>query len=246
VLYLLASDNVDRERDINGQLVKSFELANEWFAEQTGGQTFRLDTYQGELDVTFIRLEQTESEINNATVDFYTWGLDDRLQYLVDFPDETGFLRSVNPRPGKIYIVVAEFERFGNYAGLATGSGYVVAHPRADWVTRPAYKDVAYQFEFLLLHEIIHEIGFVPECAKNSHEDTYHVTDDNQDLMWAPDDPYAEFYYDSDNQVLDYGNDDYFNHDIFNCPDLADSAFLDPTSDKAYLPDWLDHVRFSY
>jgi hypothetical protein len=36
--------------------------------------------------------------------------------------------------------------------------------------------------------------------------------------------------------VLDRGHDDYFDHEIAGCPDLADSAFLDPLPSNPVLP----------
>ncbi len=243
VLYLLASDNVDRERDINGQLAKSFKLANEWLEEQTGGQKFLFDTYQGELDITFIRLPHTESELNTAALDKY-----DHMDWFPSYisEDYPELQELVDPKPGKLYIAIAEFETPHPWWGVSTGTGFMFALPRLVRNQGPASKDHAYGFEFVILHEVIHEIGFVAECAANHHEKSpMHTTDDNQDLMWAPDDPYAEFYYDVDHYVLDYGNDDYFDHGIPDCPDLADSPFLTPTSEEPYLPDWLHHLRIT-
>ncbi len=242
VSYLLASDHRDRERDINGQIAKSFELANDWFAEQSGGQTFVLDTYQGQLDVTFHQLQQTNSEIYNGAIEKYGTA-DDIPVYLLD---DTELLDLVGYQSGKLNIIVTEFESNVPW-GFSMGSGHMFLFPRVDKIQTPAMKDVAYGFEFTVLHEMVHEVGFVPECATN-HLDIaggeMHVSDDNQDLMWAPDDPYAEFYYDVDHTVLDYGNDDYYSHGIPGCPDLADSPFLTPTSDNPYLPENLLHLSF--
>jgi hypothetical protein len=39
--------------------------------------------------------------------------------------------------------------------------------------------------------------------------------------------------------LLDPGNDDYFKHNIPNCPDLAKSVFLDPMPENPEVPgDW--------
>lgn len=242
VIYLLGSDNIDRERDINGQITKSFKLANEWMfenTEQTGGQEFRMDTYQGELDITFHRLQATESEINIGAIDKYGT-VDSRAVYLT-FDSELFDL--IAPELGKLYIVLAEFEHGLVFSGQSTGAGFMYLYPRADRTQRPAMRDQASGFERTILHELIHEIGFVQECALTFQEGA-HTSDDNQDLMWSPADPFAVFYYDVDNMVLDYGNDDYYNHNIPDCPDLADSVFLVPTSDDPYLPERLEFLAF--
>ncbi len=216
---------------------------NGW-RSKPGGQSIRFDTYQGELDVTFIQLdEKTESEINKLTIN--EWGHLDYRSWII--PGMSEFQDAVAPQPGKIYIAFTEFEQHQTYWGASTGTGYMFLYPRAWLEIRPAMHDYPYAFEFLVLHELVHEFGFVAECAKNYNGNNGgHTGDDNQDLMWAPpgDSYYVESYTDYGNMTLDYGNDDYFNHNIRECPDLADSVFLTPTSENGFLPEWLDHLAF--
>jgi hypothetical protein len=89
-------------------------------------------------------------------------------------------------------------------------------------------------------HEIVHLLGFAASCGNNptSAENFSHTGDFSNDLMWAPD-ASSTAYWDTDHMALDPGNDDYFQHDISNCPDLADSAFLDPLpADPETPPGW--------
>jgi Tol biopolymer transport system component len=63
VMYVIPSDGEDRELDLDGTLVHTVDSFQRWLAEQTGGRSLRLDTFAGELDVTFFRLSQTDEEI---------------------------------------------------------------------------------------------------------------------------------------------------------------------------------------
>lgn len=74
--------------------------------------------------------------------------------------------------------------------------------------------------EFAMLHEILHTLGVVPECAPHETR-AGHASDDPRDLMWSGDAPWQP-------SILDVGRDDCFRHGRAGCPDLADSAFLDP------------------
>jgi hypothetical protein len=69
-----------------------------------------------------------------------------------------------------------------------------------------------------VLHEIIHTLGFVAECAPH-HTRAGHVSDYSTDLMYAGSEPWKP-------ESLDIGHDDYYGHSRAGCPDLADSAYL--------------------
>ena len=71
--------------------------------------------------------------------------------------------------------------------------------------------------EGTILHEILHTLGAPPKCAKNlDTDDLFHVTDNENDILYKI----------SGDKYLDYGNDDYYKHEIKNCPDLAKSKYL--------------------
>jgi hypothetical protein len=89
--------------------------------------------------------------------------------------------------------------------------------------------DMGY-FEFAMLHEIMHTLGLVPTCGTNHHL-RGHTSDFNNDLMWSGNQPWDIF-----NMQLDINNDDYYQHNIPNCPDLAKSVFMNPLPANPELP----------
>ena len=222
VMYVLPSDRPDRSLDLNGTLAGSVESFQGWLADKTGGQALRLDTYQGALDVTFLRLDQTDAEIA-AEGAFVRDLLEDELL-------AAGF-----SAPGKLYAVYYDGTSTfacgggawpptldGNVAamylnGLPTGPVPCASNPFATASQPPTY------LEFAMLHEVMHTLGFVPTCAPNHHRDG-HVSDEPNDLMWAGDGPWVPGGWGA--VVLDENNDDYFDAGIGSCLDLSESAFL--------------------
>jgi len=71
--------------------------------------------------------------------------------------------------------------------------------------------------EQTVLHELLHLIGFPNSCSKNKDtDDIFHVNDSRDDILF-------KF---SGSKYLDYNNDDYYDHNISECPDLKDSIYL--------------------
>ena len=95
----------------------------------------------------------------------------------------------------------------------------------------------------LFLHEIAHSMGAVFKCSPNVENG--HIKGENNDLMNS-----------NSNNVLDKKNDDYYDHEISDCPDLIDSVYFTPTSNTPYDPfewaclkrdDWkLTNKKFKY
>lgn len=66
VAYVLPSDGQDERLDTDGAIAGSVASLQAWLAQQTGGARLRFDTFQGRLDITFIRLSRTDAEIRSA------------------------------------------------------------------------------------------------------------------------------------------------------------------------------------
>jgi hypothetical protein len=209
VLYVVAADVADRGLDTDGEIAASVASWQGWLRAQTGGRGIRLDTYQGALDVTFFRLATT----SDAALPRPVVAISTELA-------AAGF-----SAPDKIYAVY-----YDGASTLACGDGggpypseYLTGSDSRSGtrcmgsfgVSPPGY------FDFALLHELVHSLGYVPSCAP--HAASQHVTDSPYDLMWGGGSPWASL----PDMQLDVGHDDYFEAHIPDCPDLSGSRFLE-------------------
>lgn len=221
IVYAIPSDGIDQRFDINGALKTSVMAFQKWMSQQTNGRSFRIDTYQGQYDITFVRLSKSDEEIQAAGA-FVREAIEEDLK-------QKGF-----DHPQKIYGVY--------YGGRAVPCGGTGAAPPtiigkvastyfgacensfAPSIDQPGY------LEFVMAHELVHTLGFVAACAPHSIPgNSSHVNDDSRDLMYAGPLPWQP-------SILDIGRDDYFEHHIPGCLDLANSAFLNPSSPNAEPP----------
>jgi hypothetical protein len=234
-LYILPSDGVDDFLDVNGKIALSAAAMNSWLEGQTQHR-LRFDTYEGELDVSFMRLPYTADEIDN---------LGTSVLSLVEYEIKTsGFNASQ-----KLFVVYYDgfFVSKEGYCGLASyppdGAGVTAVlllrgyNPEYDLVCPRQFtqsEDYTGYFEMTILHELLHLMGAVPACAP-SYTDG-HVNDSTQDLMYYQyDGSYSPLY-----TQLDFGNDDYYGHGNPQCVDLARSIFLEPLPENAQTPPgWL-------
>jgi hypothetical protein len=227
--YVLPSDGVDEELDLDGRIATSVRSFSTWLAGQTRGRSVRLDTCDGALDVRFVRLTQTDAELRARGV-FIRDAIEAEL-------DDAGLTH-----PQKIEMVYYG----GGAAGTCGGGawppalfGRVAAMYLKGTFDDPgippcasnpvgASPDAPGYIDFAMLHEVLHTIGMVPECAPHQTLGG-HASDDPTDLMYAGDQPWQP-------SVLDVGRDDYFEAAIEGCADLARSAFLEPLPDGAEVP----------
>ena len=78
---------------------------------------------------------------------------------------------------------------------------------------------------YLIAHELTHLLGAVQPCAPNHNEHSpSHVNDSNRDLIYSGTEP--GWNRDWQNLVLDFGNDDYYNHGRDDCYDIAHNPLL--------------------
>src|SRR5256885_507384 len=61
--YVVPSDLEDRALDTSGVIAASVSNWEVWLQAQTGGRDLRLDLFQGQPDVTFFRMPQTDAQI---------------------------------------------------------------------------------------------------------------------------------------------------------------------------------------
>lgn len=222
-MYVLPSDGEDHALDTDGTLRNTVSSFQSWLAGKTKGkQALRIDTFNGSLDVTFLRLSRTDAEIAS-------FGLFVRDQIEAELV-AAGFTAE-----NKIYAVYYDGTSTFACGGAAwppTLPGSVAALYLRGLPESPvpcSFNEFASPggsptyLEFAMLHEIMHTLGFVPTCAPNQWR-AGHVSDDPNDLMWVGDGPWVPSGW--ANVVLDSGNDDYYRAHVGGCLDLARSSFL--------------------
>src|SRR5262249_25039327 len=62
-LYFVPSDGADRAYATDGPIAASVATFRAWLKGQTGGQELRADTFGGQLDISFVRLTESDATI---------------------------------------------------------------------------------------------------------------------------------------------------------------------------------------
>lgn len=228
VLYVVPKDFTDTTRYFDGSIEDDMLSMNKWFYEQTDGQAFVLDTYQGKLDVTYIQLPVTdeeffieaakkyENEPNITMMQLISHGMEDYFYQMDELP----------LKPRKLYVAYFEISKVSDCGWSQSGKGYLVAK-----VFPSAYNvrdnincsEDGSKMEYTIAHEIIHLLGFPSEYTCYSHpvDGGAHIFDPN-----SPDDIMGIGVY-GQHPVLDPEHDDYFLIEK-SCLDLADTPYLYP------------------
>ncbi len=220
LLYVLPSDGVDRQLDTNGTIQTSFGAAEQWLRGQTGGRSFRLDTFDGESDISFFRLSQSDAEMqeagafvrDNVEADLKDAGFDseDKI-YAVYYDGGSTAACGAGAFPPLLPGNVAILYLRGTPSDGAVQCG---ENDFAADVDSPVF------WEYVVVHEIVHTLGFVPECAPNAMD--AHIAGPPNDLMYEGEE-------ETDlPKALDVGHDDYYGHSASGCADFEDSAYLTP------------------
>ena len=221
LVYAVASDGQDRQLDTNGTLVRSALAWNNWLRTQTLGRGLRIDTAGGLPDITFVRLQQTESYFEGKGAN-----IRDALEAELG---ARGFLV-----PGKLYGVYYDGPALDVCGSSArppvlagqVGALYLRGHFSAPNIPPCSQNPFAPSplaspgyIEAAMAHELLHVMGYVPQCAAHTTGDG-HVNDDPRDLMYAGPQPWTY-------STLDAGHDDYFGHGRPDCPDLARDPYVE-------------------
>lgn len=202
--------SVDNHRDTDGVLTLSILLVFSWFHQQAGAPTLSVDTYRGHPDVTFVRLPRMNGAYERARPD----AIADAVE------------RALRPRRGKLLAIYYDGTLPAGEAdvcGIGRGrpGAFAIAFVGQQCFSTLDFSDAALgsynDLVFVMAHEIVHELGFVPGCAPHS-TGSGHVDDSRRDLM-SP-------LLGDRVPVLDVGHDDYYDAHVRGCPDLSRSPYL--------------------
>ena len=209
-LYIVPSDGGDGQLDTSGVISVSVASWQAWLRGQTGGRGLRLDTYHGELDITFLR---------------FAGAFEGRRS--LDVIRAAGF-----NDPTKIYAVVWDGGAGWSACGASWASppfGILILRGTppggAPCALFPLGGNPLGYSDFAMLHEIGHALGYVPSCAPHYTSGRGpHVSDSRFDLMYTGNEPWG--VNDWRRMELDVGRDDYFMANVPGCPDLSANPYL--------------------
>lgn len=213
VFYVTSADGRDRELDLDGTITGEIRLAQEWFSEETSGRTVRFDTYGGSLDVTFVRLSGTNSDIVSAG--------EEGNQEIVEELKAMGFDESLKRH---IVFYDGRAENGSGICGETSGPFAVLFLQECDRQFEGPLTGSVLTWWDVILHEFLHTVGLVDEDAPNhcrgGHACDAVDGDGVKDLMG--------FDQQFDAKVLDLGRDDYYSSDGLpaGVKNLHESPFL--------------------
>jgi len=214
LVYALPADGADEQWDINGTIESIAASMQSWLRERAPVQGLRFDSKNGVLDITFVRLALTSSQIAQASV--------------TSIPLMDGLLEAGFDDPAKIYAVWFPFP--GSAGGFSSVCGSQTANNRVRFSFTyferqddPMPNRCVNQHT-IMLHEVFHALDAVSPCAPNYLGQSLglrkgHVIDDTNDLMYGGDEVGVMI-------ELDKDRDDYFGHGVAGCTDLAYSPFI--------------------
>jgi hypothetical protein len=200
LLYVIPTDAPDEQLDVNGALTSSIARTQAWFSGQTGGPKLRLDTYQGQPDITFVRTSLAPAITESFTVREYVEQLgftNARKLYLVyvgTYPESRCGVSALGLKAAIVYLSCTSQYPQGSTFGVV---------------------------DSVAMHEVLHALGAVPDEAP--HVTYSNHVEDPSDIM------YRTFNVDLNGEVtlaLDPGRDDYYGHGK-QFADVAQSRYLD-------------------
>ena len=219
VVYAVAADGEDIELDTSGQILEWLENMQNFLAERID-QVFRIDTFEGQPDVTFVRLSQWNES------DLIIKPLHQGLQRTIPVVDPARLRMALDHEietdPDKYYAVfyasdysLAYITGSANVEGQLAGA-YISSN---EWTPFDPHLQIVY--EVTMIHEVFHLMGAVADCAPNQGRGL-HVVDHDLDIMANSTAPHWEWTY------IDYGNDDYYGHGRSDCVDISTSPYFEP------------------
>ena len=241
-IYLLPCERNDREYDINDKIESSLLAINYWLKGQTLKQEIKFDrNIDGDIDITFLRVNKTMDwfgDLHNKDKTKNITEVSNKIENLIN--DNSNIFNNFSSKKFIIFFegwekrkyidydicgksrfdgniaIYYTYSRFKKYIGddlILSNNERIFSCTHKDHLNDNNDKTFG-DAEATILHEMIHSLGFPASCAKNNK--SFHVNDDKNDIMHKQ----------SGKIYLDFNNDDYYNHQQKNCPDLKNSKFL--------------------
>lgn len=239
--YVLAADSVDDRFDVGGQISKQITSANEWLYSN-GGKRLRWDTFNGAIDVQFVRLKQTEAELwmdpddpskkcrfkqcpslETIVLAMQSQGIATRSKITAVFYGGQRSFASHYDVPWCAWGGIGKAGHVAMYlvADMNMMTGSVGCSNMNDFAKTPNTQNTV---GIVIIHEIFHALGLVAFSGP-PNGDNGHIKNDPSDLMGG-----------SQGVVrLDPGNDDYWRHGK-SWADGYRSAFMEPAEPNAEFP----------
>ena len=241
-IYLLPCERDDREYDINNKIKSSLLAINYWLKEQTISQEIKFDrNIDGDIDITFLRVNKTMDwfgDLHNKDKSKNITEVSNKIEKLIN--DNRNLFNNFSSKKFIIFFegwekrkyidydicgksrfdgniaIYYTYSRFKKYIGddlILSNNERIFSCTHKDHLNDNNDKTFG-DAEATILHEMIHSLGYPASCAKNNK--SFHISDNKNDIM----------HKNSGKIYLDYNNDDYYNHQQKNCPDLKNSKFL--------------------
>tara|TARA_B100001123_G_scaffold72487_1_gene81364 strand:+ start:487 stop:1449 length:963 start_codon:yes stop_codon:yes gene_type:complete len=228
-VYFLPCDGEDRKFDINGKINSSIQSINKWFLDKTKNQIINFDkTSDNLIDITFIQVNKSiEWFTKFNTIENNKNDASSKIEKII-LSNKNLF----NNFENKKFIIFFEgWEKrvsiLNKICGRSRYNGKVAifytndTNKKLKSCTKDPIGDsnnqVFAESEQTILHEILHTLGVPSKCGKNlDPKGSLHIIDSKDDIMNKV----------SGSLYLDFNNDDYYKHNIPNCPDLYMNEFL--------------------
>jgi len=228
-VYLLPCDAEDRKFDINGHIRYSIQSINNWLLDKTENQILNFDKIENnQVDITFIRVNKSinwftkyntiENRNNDASAKIEKIILNNK-KIFNNFNNKKFivFFEGWEKRRSIINKVCGRSKFNGKVAIFYTSEKNTkIKSCTLDNLNNSILEKFG-ESEETILHEILHTLGAPSKCGKNVDlKKSLHVNDNDNDIMNSV----------SGSIYLDFNNDDYYKHNISNCPDLFLSEYL--------------------
>ena len=241
-IYLLPCERDDREYDINNKIEFSLLAINYWLKEKTISQEIKFDrNIDGDIDITFLRVNKTMDwfgDLHNKDKTKNITEVSNKIEKLIN--DNSNLFNNFSSKKFIIFFegwekrkyidydicgksrfegniaIYYTYSRFKKYIGddlILSNNERIFSCTHKDHLNDNNDKTFG-DAEATILHEMIHSLGFPAKCSTNNK--FFHVNDNKNDIMHKQ----------SGKIYLDFNNDDYYNHQQKNCPDLKNSKFL--------------------